>query len=221
MTPSDSIEIPRVRALGTAALDPDASVWARGKGARIALQPSPAAMAAAVSTYLAQSSGHGRLRSLGLRLVHDGEFLAVRLSWPDPSRDDRIDDLDRFVDAAAVMFPLADAAEPLTMGSAEAPVNIWFWKADRSEPFDVVARGYSTSQKRPASSSGLEARARHANGEWDLVFRRPLAARGAETVDLAPGGATRLAFAVWDGANAERAGQKSASAVFTPVVLAP
>jgi DMSO reductase family type II enzyme heme b subunit len=233
MTPSEAIDALKLPSAGAELRDPDAPAWKRLKAVRLALEPAPVPMAAGVSPYLAQSTGHGRVRELRVRLAHDGESLAVRLSWTDPSRDEQLGDLDQFVDAAAVMFPLAESADAdaradaeltaaaRTMGSEQAPVNLWLWKADQREPFDVIARGYSTSRKRPASESGLEAQARWADGGWSLVFRRPLAARADERVELRAGAATRIAFAVWEGSNAERAGQKSASAGFTPLVLAP
>jgi hypothetical protein len=34
-----------------------------------------------------------------------------------------------FSDAAALQFPIADAATPYTMGGPDLPVNIWQWKA--------------------------------------------------------------------------------------------
>ena len=221
MSPSDAIEIPRLVAAQPAPLDGGSSSWQSAPEARIGLDPAPVAMAAAVSSTLARSTGHGRVRELRVRALHDGESVALRLEWADPTRDDLIDDLDKFVDAAAVMFPLAPDSEALTMGSSGAPVNIWLWKADRAEPFDVVARGYSTSRKRPASTSGLEAEARHDGAGWQLVLRRPLATHAAETAGLAPGETSRLAFAIWDGSKAERSGQKSTSAGFVQATLAP
>ncbi|MBK8309158.1 MAG: hypothetical protein IPL00_19195 [Gammaproteobacteria bacterium] len=34
-----------------------------------------------------------------------------------------------FPDAVAMLFPLAENA-PLFMGTPEAPVNLWYWRAD-------------------------------------------------------------------------------------------
>jgi len=83
----------------------------------------------------------------------------------------------------------------------------------------VIARGYSTSQRRPAKSSQLAASAIHRDGEWHLVFQRPLQAASDEFARFAPGQLAKIAFAIWEGSNAERAGQKSISGAFAEVEL--
>jgi len=213
------MRISRVDTPSAALLDADASAWTRLRPHRIALMPAPVAMAAGVSPQLSLSVDHGKVPSLSTRMAHDGETLSIRLSWQDGQRDDAIGDLDRFVDAAAVMFPLAGNPNPLTMGDEAAPVNAWFWKADRAEPFDVVARGYSTSQRRPAAASGLVARGIHRAREWALVFQRPLRPAGADFAAFQADGSARIAFAVWEGSNADRSGQKAVSAEFLGLKL--
>ena len=102
------------------------------------------------------------------------------------------------------------------MGSKGAPVNAWLWKADEPEPFDVVAEGYATSQRRTAEASGLKASAAHARGHWVLVLQRPLVVDGV-FVSLAGDEDVGIALAIWEGANKERAAQKSVSGDFVPL----
>jgi DMSO reductase family type II enzyme heme b subunit len=208
-----------VAGLGTGPLEPEAALWGAVTGEPLVLSPSPVGLAAAVSPLMAMSQGHGRVSRVAARLAHDGSALAVQLSWEDPTQDDRIVDLDRFVDAAAVMFPLRGDTNPLTMGDETHPVNAWLWKADQSQPFDVVARGFSTSRRRPAGETGLVARADWREGRGALVFRRSLRVEAADCVAFEPGGSARIAFAVWDGANAERAGQKAVTPAFLELTL--
>jgi len=172
-----------------------------------------------ISPYIAGSTGHGKVDRIEVRAAHDGERLSLRLQWLDASRDDRIDDLDRFVDAAAVMFPLAKDANPITMGDVEKPVNAWLWRAGGEAPFDVVAHGYATSRRRPAETSGLLVRAKHADGAWTMVFQRPLDPAHTECVRFATATPLGIAFAVWQGANAERSGQKAVSGAFRPLSI--
>jgi DMSO reductase family type II enzyme heme b subunit len=194
--------------------------WAKLESREIELVPSPVVMAMAVSPQLAMRTDHGVVKAVSARMAHNGETLSIRLAWEDPQRDDRMPDLDRFVDAAAVVFPLLDDANPLTMGDEARPVNAWLWKADLPEPFDVIARGFSTTQRRPASESGLAARGTHQDGQWVVVFQRPLQPTG-EFARFEPGTPAKISFAVWDGNNAERSGQKAVSGVFLDVALDP
>jgi DMSO reductase family type II enzyme heme b subunit len=212
-------KVKRVAATSQKLLEVDGAAWAGLGGIGIDLVPAPVTMAASASSQMALSQGHGKVRRVEARLAHNGETLSVRLSWQDAQRDDRIEDLDRFADGAAVMFPLLEDANPLTMGDAQQPVNAWLWKADREEPFDVIARGYSTSQRRPSSSSKLAASALYRDGEWHLVFQRPLQPGSGEFARFAPGQAAKIAFAIWEGSNAERAGQKAISGAFVDLEL--
>jgi DMSO reductase family type II enzyme heme b subunit len=178
-------------------------------------------LTAAVSPYLASSQDHGAVKSLSARALHNGGTLNIRLAWDDPAKDDAIRDLDGFADAAAISFPLLADANPFTMGDEAQPVNAWLWRADRGEPFDVIARGYSTSQRRPANASGLAARGLHEDGGWVVVFQRPLRPASGEFAAFEPGTTAKIAFAVWDGSNAERAGQKAFSGAFIELPLDP
>ena len=213
------MKVRRVAAANESLLDPDGSSWTGVDTHAIKLAPAPVAMVASVSPQIAMSRGHGKVQQLSTCIVHNGETLSIRLSWEDPVKDDRIQDLDRFVDAAAVLFPLLEDANPLTMGDEKNPVNAWLWRADRDEPFDVIARGYSTSERRPGGSSGLAARGLHRDGAWAVVFQRPLRPGTGEFARFEPGGSARIAFAVWEGSNAERAGQKAVSGTFLDLEL--
>jgi len=213
------LKVDRVAATSQKLLDVDGAAWAGLARHGIDLVPAPVTIAAGVSGQMALSQRHGKVRRVEARMAHNGETLSVRLSWQDAQKDDRIADLDRFSDGAAVMFPLLEDANPVTMGDEQKPVNAWLWKADREEPFDVVARGFSTSQRRPASTSQLATHALHRAGEWHLVFQRPLELGSGEFVRFAPGQPAKIAFAVWEGSNADRAGQKAISGAFIDLEL--
>jgi len=214
------MRVTRVNEAKQKLFEADGAAWSGLETNRIDLIPAPVAMAAAVSMHMAVSQGHGKVKRLEARLAHDGETLSIRLSWQDPAHDDRIRDLDQFVDAAALLFPLVPDTNPLTMGGEETkPVNAWLWKADQPEPFDVIARGYSTTQRRPASSSGLAASGLYRDGRWAVVFQRPLVAGSGEFVRFEPGGSAQVGLAVWDGSNAERAGQKAVTGAFYQLEL--
>lgn len=207
------MRVSKVKASDKDLADGSSLAWRGVSETTVDLMPSPVGMAEAVSPFMALSQDHGKTEATKVRIASNGTTLSIRLTWADPDDDSTPGDLDEFADGAAVMFPLADGASALSMGSEDTPVNAWLWKADEAEPFDVVARGYATSDRRGADVSGLKASATHANGHWVLVFQRPLVAEGA-FVSFAGNVDIGIAFAVWEGANKERAGQKSVSGDF-------
>jgi len=194
--------------------DGRASAWANIEETQISLAPSPIVLTESVSPYMSKSVGHGKVDKLGVRMTHNGTTLSVRLSWRDPDKDDELADLDQFTDGVAVVFPIRAGASAFTMGSPNKPVNAWFWKADEKYPFDVYAEGYSTSQRRPGSTSSLTATAFHENGSWTVVFQRPMEVPGEDFVVIDHQLDNAIAFAVWEGSNNERSGQKSVSGEF-------
>jgi hypothetical protein len=60
--------------------------------------------------------------------VHDGEALAVHLSWEDATKDDELLGHETFSDAAALQHTSAPDP-PLFMGAPDAPVDVAYWKA--------------------------------------------------------------------------------------------
>ncbi len=166
------------------------------------------------------------VRGVWVQGLHDGETLALRLAWNDPSRspdpgwtewqeklartlhDDEMPiPTDPVPDAFAVQFPF----EPPTgmdrpyflMGSARAPVYLWHWDSAEGSS-ERRARGLVELE--PLPDGALEGRATFERGQWRLVFRRPLATEG-EGLAFPEGGAVPVAFYAWDGSSGETAGR--------------
>lgn len=76
---------------------------------------------------------------------------------------------------------------------------------------NVTAKGPGSTTMRPKSSQFAKAGATWENGQWTVVFRRPLAVPAGDGVTLAPGDKVAAAFALWDGAARDRNGQKLVS----------
>jgi len=81
-----------------------------------------------------------RIEGLLVSALHNGEELAIRLSWIDPTVNDRAVRHEEFRDAVALQFSLT-TDPPFYMGdpSQHGGVNIWMWKADRQRD---LADGY-------------------------------------------------------------------------------
>lgn len=203
-------------------LNPTAGLWGQPQSRSFSMVPTPLngnPAIKAISPFLEKSTGHGSVRELSVGGVHNGDTLALRLSWPS-GKHDEIADLDQFVDGVAVMFPLTPNASAVTMGAKGDPVNAWYWKANLDGvAFEVLAEGYGTSaRQRGAGKSQVKSAAIHQQGRWSVVLSRPMDI-GSGRARFAPGHAARMAFCVWDGGNQERAGRKSFSGDFIDVAL--
>jgi hypothetical protein len=71
------------------------------------------------------------VRQAELCALHDGQRIAIRVRWPDATRDQDQPLEDAPIDG--VSLALSSDAEPpvFGMGSGEHPVNLWHWRADR------------------------------------------------------------------------------------------
>jgi DMSO reductase family type II enzyme heme b subunit len=68
---------------------------------------------------------------LAVQAIHDGRTLSVRLSWRDAAANWHALQSEAFEDAAAVQFYRGPAEPFLGMGARDAPIDVWFWDADR------------------------------------------------------------------------------------------
>ena len=135
--------------------------------------------------------------------------LYLRLSWSDASANTSTDSLRAFADAAAVQLPVSTAERPpIAMGSTDNRVNVWYWNgADGAE--SLLAGGAGSTTRVPEPS--VETTATHTGDRWTVVFSRPLASDRANVTDIDANRDVNAAFAVWEGSNDERSGQKAAS----------
>ncbi|GIW40827.1 MAG: hypothetical protein KatS3mg076_1404 [Candidatus Binatia bacterium] len=212
----------RISARKESLLEPDSPLWRSVPSESIGLVPTP--LANQPSPYVVAACDprkHGRVRRLAVQAAHDGETIAFRLEWKDPHRDEDTQDADRFPDACGILFPLREGNPPLLeMGSPSAPVNAWYWRADANgEVRNTIAHGLGTTESTPRSA--IRARAAWRRGVWSVVLARPLLVpdQADETVQLSPGTGVRVAFAVWEGSNGERAGLKSFSGEWRELVI--
>lgn len=178
---------------------PDAEVWSRAPVAKVNLQPAFAGHVSIV--------GAPRLTELVAQAVRTPDMLYVRLAWDDPAPDIKSGDSGRFLDGAAVQFPVNGKASTTPfMGDPNNPVNVWYWRANgRTE--NLVAGGFGTldsSVAQDVSGQGM----RTARG-WNVVLARKLSAAPKSGVDLGKRREIPIAFAAWDGANQERDGLKA------------
>ncbi len=133
----------------------------------------------------------------------------IALSWHAPHPVRALDgDPARFLDAAALLVPTTDAAQAMTMGGPADPVEGALWRADAARPLRIGAKGWGTVE-RQAAPAEWAVEARWKDGFWYVTFRV-----GTWT---ALDRFRRLAVAVWQGAERERAGLKSVTPAWIPL----
>jgi DMSO reductase family type II enzyme heme b subunit len=79
---------------------------------------------------------------LEVQAVHDGQVIAVRLSWHDETPDHHAAQSQSFEDGVAVELYRGDAEPFVGMGNADAPVDVWYWDADREDPQFAIEDEY-------------------------------------------------------------------------------
>ena len=181
-------------------------------------------------------------RALVVRSVHNGTEIAFLLEWQDNTKNDRLTP-GTFRDGVAIGLPLGDAPAFFCMGQLDHYINIWHWKADwqsdidrraarASEKkeggvrtFEVIPRrvssvedliggGFSTLTTKEKQGR-VQGKALWKDGVWRVVMYRSLASEEQENeAKLIPGHVQAVSFAVWNGENKERNGQKAVAPWF-------
>ena len=185
-------------------------------------------------------------RALTVRALHNGTEIAFLLEWQDNTKNDRLTP-GTFRDGVAIGLPLGDAPAFFCMGQLDHYINIWHWKADwqsdidrraarTSEKaregvrtFEVIPRrvssvedliggGFSTLTTKEKQGR-VQGKAAWKDGVWHVVMRRPLVSEEQENeAKLIPGRVQTVSFAVWNGENKERNGQKAVAPWFQLVI---
>jgi mono/diheme cytochrome c family protein len=160
-----------------------------------------------------------------VRAMHDGQRLAIRISWSDQSHSpdstwqewlDRVgrtvarDDSTALVqgpDWLAVQFPervLDDVERPYFLGgNTRRPVHLWRWSSEPDRVQEGAETGLGQFIPRPGASQVTHA-ARFDQGEWRLQLTRALVpADSGSGPAFSAGTAIPIAFYVADGSNGE------------------
>lgn len=173
--------------------EPGASGWDQVSDQVVALQRVP--IDAQPTEYIRvkwADLDYGDTPEVSIRAAHDGANVYVRLEWAKdaPSNGE-------FHDAAAMLTPASGDAPARTMGSADAPVQLWLWQDGLAYVRNLDGVGPGAFSNHADDGSGATAQAANAGGRWQVAFSTPLASLQANG---------QVGFAVWNGANEERAG---------------
>jgi len=167
-----------------------------------------------------------RVDGIWVQALHDGEEIALLLSWTDPSNspDPGWAEFAEWItstiyagdegsqmgpagpDQITVQFPQAlpsGMARPFFLqGDARRPAYLWSWRSD-SGVTEEVARGLGTAEPQAASAQQVTAEATHEAGQWKVLLRRALVTDDLDDLALEVGQAPPVAFQAWDGDHGE------------------
>ncbi len=124
-----------------------------------------------------------------------------------------------FSDAVSIQIPSqvpTGARKPyFIFGDAQNSVDLWFFDLARPDPLQFTGKG---SGDLAANDTGeVTGVASYDQGEWSVIFKRPLRATGAQ---FSPAGFMPIAFSVWDGFSRER-GNKRGLTVWYSLYVEP
>lgn len=204
--PANEIPVSDLPDAGDSLTNASSDAWEQVPAKEIALASAPSGAPNAENT---------TIESVFVRAAQDDERLFVRLSWADPTPDTELTPgqyetprLASFGDAAAVQLPANASTHPgIAMGSERTPVNVWYWNAEAGGQ-ELLAAGPGTTT---AVEGTVETDATYRDGRWHVVFDRNLGVEETNRTSFEADENVQVALAVWNGSNAERAGQKAVS----------
>jgi mono/diheme cytochrome c family protein len=113
-----------------------------------------------------------------------------------------------FSDAVVVQIPTqvpTGAPKPyFIFGDAQNSVDLWFFDLVRPDPLRFTGKG--SADVAPTDTGDLTGVASYDQGEWSVIFKRPL--RAASGAAFSPGEFMPIAFSVWDGFSRERGNRR-------------
>lgn len=182
----------------------DAAGWEEVPAAEVPLESAPSGLpnAETVST-----------RSVDVQAARSDGELYLRMQWQDPKASASASAPTEFADAVAVQIPTDPGEQPaIAMGSQSNLVNVWYWDADTgTEELLAGGPGSTTAFDNASVQTWADHTGSGENGTWTVVFNRPAEPVGDNRTAVTGDEDLDIAFAVWDGGNAERSGHKAVS----------
>ncbi len=208
--PGDTVKVSRIP--GTIYLrtqdDPDDLIWDRLPMYSTQLWPAPPVHQ---SVKLRFDDGATRGKHIYFQVGRSNERLYVRLRWKDAT-EDRATTVENFSDGVAVQYAINDVDTSYMMGSGpDNPVNIWYWRADENKVDNLAAGGFGSTatlaEQTVTGASSYIVDEIPQDNSWHVVMSRPWEAGGEHEVNFERA-KVPMGFAVWQGSDEERDGNK-------------
>jgi cytochrome c len=135
--------------------------------------------------------------------------------FADPTAAAAVAPPSEFNDAVAIQIPSqvpTGARKPyFIFGDAQNSVDLWFFDLARPDPLQFTGRGSADISVN--DTGDLTGVASYDQGEWSVVFKRPL--RATSGAPFTPGEFLPVAFSVWDGFSRERGSKRGLTAWYS------
>ena len=89
-------------------------------------------------------------------------------------------------------------------GDGQNSVDLWFFDLARPEPLQFTGRGSAAIE--PNDTGDVTGAASYNEGEWSVIFKRPL--RASAGAPFVPGEFLPIALSVWDGFSRDRGNRR-------------
>ena len=120
-----------------------------------------------------------------------------------------------FSDAVAIQIPSqvpTSARKPyFIFGDGQNSVDLWFFDLGRPTPLQFTGKG--SADITPNDTGDLTGAASYDQGEWSVIFKRPL--RASSGAPFTPREFLPIAFSVWDGLSRERGNKRGLTTWFS------
>ena len=120
-----------------------------------------------------------------------------------------------FSDAVSIQIPTqvpTGARKPyFIFGDAQNSVDLWFFDLARPDPLQFTGRG--SGDIAPNDTGDLTGVASYDQGEWSVIFKRPL--RATSGAPFLQSEFLPIAFSVWDGFSRERGNRRGLTAWYS------
>ena len=170
-----------------------------------------------------EESAPGGAEQAGKSPFGDAELAPAQKTEKDPFAEEpaaSAAQASEFSDAVSIQVPSqvpAGARKPyFIFGDAQNSVDLWFFDLARPEPLQFTGRGSAAIA--PNDTGDLTGVASYDQGEWSVIFKRPL--RATSGAPFSSGEFLPIAFSVWDGFSRER-GNKRGLTVWHSVYVEP
>jgi mono/diheme cytochrome c family protein len=120
-----------------------------------------------------------------------------------------------FSDAVSIQIPSqtpTGARKPyFIFGDAQNSVDLWFFDLARPDPLQFTGRG--SADIAPNDTGDVTGVASYDQGEWSVIFKRPL--RASAGAPFVPGEFLPIALSVWDGFSRDRGNRRGLTAWYS------